>query len=146
MAANVRSILELGLREAAEDVWARKVALEIISKGATPPQIVRASWDHGRALGRAQGVALSLELIDSGVDDEDTPPPAGGPLFELANTALESTLAAIGDQVWDYARIARVPGVDITYILDRIDSEASWSTAANTAALLTPPNRLHRPL
>lgn len=124
MPANVETTLELGLREAAEAVWARKVLLEALGPAAPFKVITLATHAHGKAVGRAEGTAFALELVTGdGVTGSDR---------------LAAALADVGETVWDHDRLdlAGQHGA-LLVTLRAIPLEASWS-AASTAASLRP--------
>lgn len=141
MAANVETTLELGLREAAETVWARKVLLEVLGSGAPFKVIVSATHAHGKAVGRAEGAALALTLIRAaGADDVDEELPR--PIAELVSVGerslyvVQEVLAEVGDTVWDRGRLD-LDGTHgaILVALRAIPLEASWSEASTAASL-----------
>lgn len=138
MAANVETALELGLREAAETVWARKLIVEAL--GPVPvivplERLVDAAAAHGKAVGRAEGVAYSLELLrDDGIRGEEL---------------LETALREIGGSSWDRSRVELClsPGLNLGELLDLIDAaDTSWGGATVVAARHAPHTRIIRPL
>lgn len=142
MPANVATTLEIGLREAAETVWARKVLLEALGPAAPFKVITLATHSHGKAVGRAEGTALALELIRREEDPDD-----GDPIRSLerlievgagAGELVQAALAEVGDTVWDKERMD-LPGLHgaVLVALAAIPLEVSWS-AASTAAGLRP--------
>ena len=130
MAANVETALELGLRESAETVWARKLivgALGPVTALVPLDDLVDAARAHALATGRAEGLAFALELIrDDGIKAEEL---------------LAQALREIGALTWDAERV--VPGrVDLAFI----PVELSWLEAAGWVARLAPHHRIIRPL
>lgn len=145
MAANVATTLELGLREAAETVWARKVLLEVLGAGAPAGPLLAATHAHGKAVGRAEGTALALVLVlgnYAGAEHPaETPDLIVSRLLAVGQASGElvtTVIAEVGDTVWDRARI-EVAGLHtaIVVALGSIPPEVSWS-AASTAAALRP--------
>lgn len=147
MAANVETTLELGLREAAETVWARKVLLEVLGPAAPFKVITLATHAHGKAVGRAEGASLALTLIrDAGAEDVDVELDA--PIARLvavgerAGELFTDILAEVGELVWDQARLDLTGQHGaILVALRAIPIEASWSMASTAASLrpLYPP-------
>lgn len=121
MPPTIEQALELGLREAAEAVWVRKVLVELVGLGAPPEELVGVAHAHGKAIGRVEGLAGALGLIRGDVELGE----------ELAGEALTTT----GAIVWDFRRCAPegTHGV-VTIALARLPRDLTWSMAASHAA------------
>lgn len=148
MPANVETTLELGLREAAETVWARKVLLEALGPAAPFKVITLATHAHGKAVGRLEGTALALALVRrEDVPEEEDPTRIIERLVEIGAASgdiVQDALAEVGEMVWDKDRLdlAGQHGA-LLVTLQAIPTEASWSVASTAAALrpLYPPTK-----
>lgn len=122
---NIPGILELAAREAAEIVWARKVALELIVASETTSVGVLVAFEraHAGAIGRLTGFAFALELVD--------------PVAGKAEDIRDELLGDFGAHAWDHRLTAGVADASTLERLAAIPAGIEWSRAVTIAARTT---------